>query len=117
METGADATRFIQQYANFGLKGQIPLIGAMNITDQSVIRTLGDECEGIVSAAHFAEGSDNPVTQKFVKDYSAKYEKIPSLFGFSMYSGSMWLSQAIKKLKGNVEDREALLDAVLEHRT
>ena len=75
MENGADATRLIQQYASFGLKGQIPLIGAMNTTDQSVIRTLGPECEGIVSAAHFAEGSDNPVTQKFVKDYSAKYDK------------------------------------------
>jgi branched-chain amino acid transport system substrate-binding protein len=113
MENGADATRFIQQYASFGLKGHVPLISAMNTTDQSIIRTLGPECEGIVSAAHFAEGSDNPVTQKFVKDYGAKYEKIPSLFGFSMYSGSMWLSQAIEARKGDVEDRAAFLSAVL----
>ena len=56
METGADATRFIQQYASFGLKEKTPLLGAMNGTDQSVIRTLGEECEGIVSPAHFAEG-------------------------------------------------------------
>ena len=112
MENGADATRFIQQFASFGLKGQIPVISAMNTTDQSIIRTLGGECEGIVSAAHFAEGSDNPVTQKFVKDYAAKYEKIPSLFGFSMYSGSMWLAQAIDKLGGKVEDRDALLATV-----
>jgi branched-chain amino acid transport system substrate-binding protein len=112
MENGADATRFIQQFASFGLKGQIPVISAMNTTDQSIIRTLGSECEGIVSAAHFAEGSDNPVTQKFVKDYAAKYEKIPSLFGFSMYSGSMWLAQAIEKLGGKVEDRDALLATV-----
>ena len=60
MEIGADATRFMQQYSNFGLKGKIPLLGAQNFTDQSVIRTLGAECEGIVSSAHFAEGSDNP---------------------------------------------------------
>src|SRR6516165_12471605 len=98
METGADATRFIQQYASFGLKGKIPLLGAMNATDQSVIRTLGDECEGIIAAAHFAEGSDNPVTQKFTHDYEAKYGKIPSLYGFSMYSGIMWVAQAVEKL-------------------
>ena len=113
MENGADATRLIQQYASFGLKGQLPLISAMNTTDQSIIRTLGPECDAIVSAAHFAEGSDNPVTQKFVKDYTAKYDKIPSLFGFSMYSGAMWLSQAIEALKGNIEDRDAFLAAVL----
>ncbi len=114
METGADATRFIQQYAGFGLKGKIPLLGAMNATDQSVIRTLGDECEGIIAAAHFAEGSDNPVTQKFVHDYEAKYGKIPSLYGFSMFSGIMWVSQAIEKLGGKVEDRDALIETVLK---
>lgn len=114
METGADATRFIQQYASFGLKGKTPLLGAMNATDQSVIRTLGADCEGIISPAHFAEGSTNPATKKFVDDYIAKYKKIPSLYGFSMYSGAMWISKAIEKLGGKVEDREALIDTVLK---
>ena len=114
METGADATRLIQQYASFGLKGRIPMLGAMNATDQSVIRTLGDACEGIVSPAHFAEGSDNPVTKKFVEDYTAKYDKIPSLYGFSMYSGAMWVTEAMKKMGGKIDDREAFIDTVLK---
>ena len=105
METGADATRFIQQYASFGLKGKIPLLGAMNATDQSVIRTLGDECEGIVSPAHFAEGSTVPVTKKFVDDYTAKYQKMPSLYGFSMFSGAMWVSEAIKSIGGKIASK------------
>lgn len=114
METGADATRLIQQYASFGLKGKTPLLGAMNATDQSVIRTLGEECEGVVSPAHFAEGSNNPVTKKFVDEYTAKYQKVPSLYGFSMYSGAMWVSKAIEKLGGKVEDRDAFINAVLK---
>ena len=114
METGADATRFITQYASFGLKGKIPLLGAMNATDQSVIRTLGEECEGIVSAAHFAEGSDNPATAAFVKEYTAKYGKTPSLYGFSMYSGAMWVAKAIEALKGKIDDRNAFIDTVLK---
>ena len=114
METGADATRFIQQYSSFGLKAQTPLLAAMNGTDQSVIRTLGEECEGIISPAHFAEGSDNPVTQEFAKEYEAKYGKIPSLYGFSMYSGVMWIDAALKKMGGKVEDREAFIDTVLK---
>ena len=112
METGADATRFIQQWASFGLKGQIPLMGAMNATDQSVIRTMGAEPEGIVAAAHFAEGADIPATQTFVKNYEQKFGKIPSLYGFSMYSGAMWLNEALKKIGGKADDRQALLEAV-----
>lgn len=114
METGADATRFISQYASFGLKGKIPLLGSMNATDQSVIRTLGEECEGVISPAHFAEGSTNPATASFVKDYTAKYGKVPSLYGFSMYSGVMWVSKAIEKLDGKIDDRARFLDTVLK---
>lgn len=114
METGADAVRFTQQFASFGLKGKIPLLGAMNMTDQSVIRTMGPEVEGIVSAAHFAEGADNSITQSFVDAYTKKYEKIPSLYGFSMYSGMMWVTRAIEKLNGKVEDKASLIDTVLK---
>jgi branched-chain amino acid transport system substrate-binding protein len=112
METGADANRFIQQYANFGLKGRIPLLGAMNATDQSVIRTMGAECEGVFSSAQFCEGDPNPVTKKFVADYEKAFDKLPSLYGFSMYSGAMWLEHAIGAVKGRVEDRAKFLDAV-----
>lgn len=113
METGADATRFIQQYSNFGLKDRIPLMGAMNATDQSVIRTLGTEADGIVSCAHFAEGSPEPTTQAFVARYQERYGKLPSIYGFSHYSGAMWVAKAIDAIDGNVEDRETFLNTVL----
>ena len=114
METGADATRFIQQYASFGLKGRIPLMGAMNATDQSVIRTMGPEVDGIISCAHFAEGSKEPATVQFVADYEKRYQKLPSIYGFSHYSGAMWVAEALKKINGNVEDRPLFLKTVLE---
>ena len=112
METGADANRILQQYSNFGLKGKIPIYGAMNLTDQSVIRTLGPECGGIFSSAHFCEGSDNAQTRKFVSDYEKAYSKLPSLYGFSQYACAMWINEAIKQISGKVEDRAALLKAV-----
>lgn len=114
METGADATRMIQQYANFGLKGRIPLLGAMNATDQSVIRTMTSEPEGIVSCGHFAEGSQAPAIVAFVADYQKRYQKLPSIYGFSHYSGAMWIAEALKKINGNVEDRPLFLKTVLE---
>jgi branched-chain amino acid transport system substrate-binding protein len=114
METGADSARLIQQYASFGLKGQIPLLGAQNATDQSVIRTLGAECEGIVTSAHFAEGADLPATQAFVKTYSDKFSKIPSLYAFSHFVGAMWVAKAINAINGKVEDRALFLATVLK---
>jgi branched-chain amino acid transport system substrate-binding protein len=114
METGADAARLFQQYASFGLKGQIPLLGAQNAADQSVIRTLGPECEGIVTSAHFAEGADLPATKAFVKTYSDKFGKIPSLYAFSHYVGAMWVAKAINTINGKVGDRDLFLETVLK---
>jgi branched-chain amino acid transport system substrate-binding protein len=112
METGSDATRFMQQWVNFGLGGNIALIGAQNATDQSVIRTLGADAEGIISSAHFAEGFDSPATKKFVAEYEAAYKYFPSIYGFSHYSAALWLAQAIDSVKGNIEDRPKFLEAV-----
>jgi len=84
----------------------------MNLTDQSVIRTLGPECGGIFSSAHFCEGSDNAQTRKFVSDYEKAYSKLPSLYGFSQYACAMWINEAMKQISGKVEDRAALLKAV-----
>ena len=112
METGADASRLIQQWSSFGLKGSIPLIGAQNATDQSVIRTLGSEVEGIISCAHFAEGNPSQATKKFVADYEAAYKQLPSLYGFSHYVAAIWLAEAIGKIKGDIENRPQFLEGV-----
>ena len=78
----------------------------MTLTDQSVIRTLGQECEGIISSAQFCEGSTAPATEKFVQEYEKAFGKLPSLYGFSMYSGAMGLAAGVTAVKGNVEDRK-----------
>jgi len=112
METGADASRFIRQWANFGLKDKIPVLYCQNATDQSVIRTLGSEAEGLISGAHFCEGRDDPANNKFLADYDKAYQKLPSIYGFSHYSGAMWLAEAIRHMGGKVEDRTNFLNEV-----
>lgn len=111
---GADATRFMQQWSAFGLKGTVPLLGGQNTTDQSIIRTMGAEVEGIVTAAHFAEGNSDQVTQQFVRAYEQKYNKLPSLYGTSLYVCAMWLTGAIEAIRGGVEDRTKFLKALID---
>lgn len=112
VQTGADSTRVVQQYASFGLKGRIPLYVAMNVSDQSVIRTMGEECDGLISAAQFAEGSTDKANVEFVEAYSKAYDKLPSLYAFTHFTGGMWITQALSKVSGDAENRNSFLDAV-----
>lgn len=112
-ELGADGNRFLKQWSSFGLKGKIALLGAVNLTDQGVIRTLApEEAVGVLSSAHVVEGNDVPDVQNFVKVYEQAFQKIPSLMGFSFYSGAMWLDLGIQGIGGKLDDRAKFLDAI-----
>jgi branched-chain amino acid transport system substrate-binding protein len=53
-ELGGDEVNFFKAYKQFGLYGKTPLIGNETTTDQSVLRTLGDNALGLITCAHFA---------------------------------------------------------------
>lgn len=112
VELGADGNRMLQQWSAFGLKGQIPLLGAVNLTDQAVIRTLGSEAEGVLSSAHVVEGNGDPATQSFVTAYEKTFQKLPSLMSFSFYIGAMWLAVGIQSVDGDVENRAKFLETM-----
>ena len=76
--SGADALRFTKQYQDAGLKDRLPVVGGGTLTDEHVLRTMGDEALGIVTALHYSAALDNPANKKFAQAYEAKYKQIPS---------------------------------------
>jgi branched-chain amino acid transport system substrate-binding protein len=113
VETGSDAARLLQQWSTFGFKSRIPLVTSQNTTDQSIIRNLTPtEVEGIVSAAHFAEGRDDPSTKAFVSSYEKAYGKLPAIFAAEGFSAAEWIADAMKKINGKVEDSKLFLSTL-----
>lgn len=112
-ESGGDSVKFFKQWSDFGLKGKIVLLTNQTATDQSALGGMGTEAEGTISVGHFAEGRDDPVTQAFVKDYDAAYQKLPSYYAADMYTAARILSESIAKVNGNVEDVDNFVKVVL----
>lgn len=117
VQTGADSARVLQQWWNFGFKDKIPLVASQNVTDQSVIRNLqAEECEGIVSSSHFAEGLDNDKTRAFVESYKSQYKKLPGIFAAEGFTGALWLAYALEKIQGKAQDKDALIDTLISEK-
>lgn len=114
LQVGASATRFLQQYAEFGLKDTIPMYAGEVQADQSIIRGVEppEAAVGYISAGHFTEGRQSPATQSFVEAYDAKYGKLPGYYAPVSYTAAKWLAQALEDVDGNVADKEAFLAAV-----
>jgi branched-chain amino acid transport system substrate-binding protein len=114
-QVGADSVRFVKAWADFGLKNSdIQLLGNETLLDASVLRNMGDEAVGLISAGHFAEGRPDPVAKKFADDYFAAYGNTPSYYAADMYTAAGAIASAIETLKGDVSDKKAFVKALNE---
>jgi branched-chain amino acid transport system substrate-binding protein len=109
---GRSALQFMRQYEEFGLKKRVLLIGQGTTTDEHVLPAMGDEALGVVTVLHYSAALDTPANRAFVAAYRAKYNKIPSYYAESMYTGAKYLVAAIEAAGGRVEDRLAFLQAL-----
>ncbi len=109
---GNDALRFVRQYADAGLKGRIPLIGSGNFTDEHILRSMGDEALGIVTALHYSAALTTPANRRFVKAYEAKHQQVPSYYAEGTYVAGSVLRAAFETIGGDAEDGAKFLAAL-----
>ena len=105
------AVRFAKQYADAGLKDK-PLIGTGVFTDESALRSMGDEAVGIIGTSIWSPTLNNQANQAFMKLAEARLKRTPAYFHAVMYSAGRWITDAAKAVDGKVEDRAKFLAAI-----
>ena len=108
----AQAVRFAKQYAETGLKDRLPLIGTGVFTDESALRSMGDEAIGTVTSLIWAPTLATPANQAFMKLAEGKLKRPPAYFHAVMYSAGRWIAAAATASDGHVEDRARFLAAI-----
>ncbi|PYM25423.1 MAG: ABC transporter substrate-binding protein [Candidatus Rokuibacteriota bacterium] len=106
------AVRFAKQYADSGLKDKLPLVGTGVFTDESALRSMGDEAIGIIGTSIWSPTLTNPANQAFMKLAEARLKRTPAYFHAVMYSAGRWITDAAKAVDGKVEDRAKFLAAI-----
>jgi branched-chain amino acid transport system substrate-binding protein len=104
---GGAGVQFVTQYAQSGLKGQIPLYTAFTIDDLSLPR-LKDLAVGIPGAQEWVNDLPNAENKKFVADYRAKYKSSPSFYGAQTYDAVALLDDAVKAVKGDLSKKDEM---------
>jgi len=109
---GADALRFVQQYAEYGLKGKIPLIGKGFLTDEVILPKQGEAAVGVVTSLHWSAALDTPENKRFLEAYQAKYKRPATTYAEQGYVGAQMIAKALEAVKGNIESQPAFLAAL-----
>src|SRR5450755_349159 len=95
---GGAGVQFITQYAQAGLKGQIPLYTAFIVDDLSLPR-LKDLAIGVPGAQEWVNDLPNDANKKFVADFKAKYKTTPSFYGAQTYDAVNLIDSAVTAVK------------------
>ena len=62
--------------------------------------------------ANWAPNLDNPQNKAFVAAYEKEYGAVPATYAFQAYDAAMLIDSAVRAVKGNVGDKDALRAAL-----
>jgi branched-chain amino acid transport system substrate-binding protein len=109
---GGMGVNFIKQFVAAGMSQDMQLIVPLWGSDQDIIRAVGDPMLGLFSVGHWSIDMDNAANQRFVSEFQKAYNRLPTGYAASGYDTAMLIDSAVRKVKGKIEDKEALRVAI-----
>jgi len=107
---GGLGVNLVRQYRQAGL-AHIPFLSTFTV-DEATLPAQGAAAEGFFSAASWAPNMDNAQNQRFVRDFEAQHNYVPATYAAQAYDGAMLLDSAIRRVGGNLRDKDALRAAI-----
>jgi branched-chain amino acid transport system substrate-binding protein len=106
---GAAGVQFLNQYAQAGLKGQIPLYTVYTI-DETTLPLQKDLALGVPGSQEWVNDLPFDANRKFVGDFRAKYGHGPSFYGAQSYDAVNLINSAVVAVKGDLTQKDAMRD-------
>ncbi len=109
---GGMGISFLKQYSQAGLTGQIPVFGPAFSFDQTILGAVGDAALGVINSSQWNKDLDNPANVLFVKDFKAKYGRLPSLYASQGYDAARLIASALEAVGGDMSKADAFRGAL-----
>src|SRR4051812_13983171 len=106
---GAAGVQFLTQYAQSGLKNQIPLYTAFTI-DSLSLPLQKDLAIGVPGTQQWVNDLPNDANKKFVADFRAKHKAYPSFYGAQSYDAAYLVNSAVVAVKGDTSKKDEMRD-------
>jgi branched-chain amino acid transport system substrate-binding protein len=105
---GAAGVQFLNQYAQAGLKQQMPLYTAFTI-DELSLPLQKENALGVPGAQEWVNDLPNEQNKKFVADYRKKYPNLrPTYYGAQAYDAAQLINSAVVAVKGDTSKKDEM---------
>ncbi|MGH7356248.1 MAG: ABC transporter substrate-binding protein [Candidatus Rokuibacteriota bacterium] len=103
--------QFLKQYAQAGLRGQIPLYSVYTV-DEISLPAVKEDAVGNYETRYWSPDLKNEANAKYVADFKKKYSKMPVFYGAQSYDGILLIDSAVRAVKGNLGDKKGMIAAM-----
>src|SRR5690349_10242353 len=110
---GGMGINFVKQFRQAGLADKITFLSAFTV-DESTLPAQQDAALGFFGGANWAPDLDNPQNKAFVAAYEKEFGAVPATYAFQSYDAALLIDSAVRQVKGNVADRDALRAAMVQ---
>ncbi len=107
---GGNGIKFLSEYKNYGM--QKPVLGSMTTVDEGILKRMGDEALGVISAGWYSAATDTPTNKKFVAAMRKAYGADPGYYSVGAYMACQFLNNALEQVKGDTSNKEAFMKAL-----
>jgi branched-chain amino acid transport system substrate-binding protein len=109
---GAAGVQFLNQYAQAGLKAQMPLYTAFTV-DELSLPLQKDNAIGVPGAQEWVNDLPNEQNKKFVADYRKKYPNLrPTYYGAQAYDAAQLINSAVVAVGADTSKKDAMKAAM-----
>jgi branched-chain amino acid transport system substrate-binding protein len=109
---GSNPVKFMRAYADLGLAGTIPLLGGWTAMDDALLRSLGNEAIGVLSAHWYSAAFDSPSNMRFVAAMLQDYKALPGGYAAGTYIAGQCIEAAMSALDAKADDRTAFAEGL-----
>jgi branched-chain amino acid transport system substrate-binding protein len=107
---GSNPVKFMRSYQDLGLKEKTPLLAGWTAMDDALLKSLGDEAVGVISAHWYSADGQSASNKQFVADMQKDYGVLPGGYSAGMYIAGQCVEAAIKALDTKADDRKAFAE-------
>src|SRR5947207_4380150 len=104
---GGMGVNFVKQFRQAGLADKITFLSAFTV-DEATLPAQQDAAVGFFGGASWAPNLDTPQNKAFVAAYEKEYGAVPATYAFQAYDAALLIDSAVRAVKGNLADRNAL---------
>ena len=108
---GAMGIQFVKQFAQAGLREQIPLYSVYTI-DEVTLPALKEAALGIWETRYWSPDLNNEANARYVADFRKKYGYTPAFYGAQSYDGVMLIDAAVRAVKGDLANKAGMIAAM-----